>query len=521
MAQITLPASDQESRARLRVGLRLQDRWCLEELIGVGGMAAVYRASHKNGRSAAIKILHIELSQISEIKERFLDEGYASNQVKHPGTVQILDDGVGPDGAIYLVMELLDGETLEERLSRCGDSLPVLDVLALVDPLLEVVVAAHKCGIVHRDIKPENIFLTRTGTVKLLDFGIARMPDSRRSSRTQSGATLGTPAYMSPEQARGRWEQLDARSDLFSVGATMFTLLTGQAIHQGETLNELLLAAMTVQVPSVAKVAPHLSREIVNLVDRALQLDPNQRFQTAEEMLQAVQAARLVLETRYSQHGYTLSPPVAGQQVEPMTSRDGKGTYRPVMMSETQFEFRERRGWWPVGIACLLAAGAVLTLVWTREIPDDAEKVGETGVKQSSMQSAVAPELRAGAELDAAPHLDAAVEPDARAAPDAAAKVNPAASGLEPKAHKGNNPARPALAATAGPPQSSIHSAKPGSESSSSDTSEAASPQLDSAHSNDAIRTVDSSPTEESKTPAKNSAESSSEPTFDPLKLRR
>ncbi len=162
-------------RARQRIGQTLRNRWRLDVLLGVGGMAAVYAATHRNGTRVAIKMLHTELSASQDIRSRFMREGYAANAVGHDGAVKVLDDDTAEDGSLYLVTELLDGETLEDRRVRGGGQLSEDDVLSVADQLLDVLVAAHAKGVIHRDIKPANIFLSRSGQLKVLDFGIARL----------------------------------------------------------------------------------------------------------------------------------------------------------------------------------------------------------------------------------------------------------------------------------------------------------------------------------------------------------
>ncbi len=235
--QLLSSEEEQTRRAELRVGELIRGRWRLDVLLGMGGTAAVYAATHRNGKRVAIKMLHGELSSNVSIRQRFIDEGYVANRVGHPGAVSVIDDDIAEDGSVFLVMDLLEGETLEGRLRRYGRLRPS-EVLLLTIGLLDVLAAAHDKGIVHRDIKPDNIFITREGDVKLLDFGIARLIQPGRARTTQSGATMGTPAFMAPEQARGRWEQLDGRTDLWGVGATMFVQLTGRQVHEADTVNE-------------------------------------------------------------------------------------------------------------------------------------------------------------------------------------------------------------------------------------------------------------------------------------------
>src|SRR6185369_2487424 len=281
-------------RSKQRVGRTLKDKWRLDELIGVGGMAAVYSATHtNNGKRVAVKMLHAELSVGSgEIKTRFLREGRVANKVQHPGAVEVIDDEVDDDGTVYLVMELLDGETLAHRFERKARSLVIEEVLLVADQVLDVLTATHEKQIVHRDIKPDNIFLTRTGGVKLLDFGIARLRElSTESSATRSGSTMGTPAYMAPEQARARWDEVDARTDLWAVGATMFKLLTGRVVHVADTVNEQLLAAMTVPAPPIATLVPTAPIPVLQIVDKALAFNKDGRWANARSMQQAIRDA--------------------------------------------------------------------------------------------------------------------------------------------------------------------------------------------------------------------------------------
>ncbi len=279
--------------ANARVGTWLRDKWKLDALLGIGGMAAVYSATHRNGKRAAVKMLHPQSAADPSLRARFLREGYLANQVGHPGAVSILDDDITEEGYVYLVMELLEGDTLEDLRIENGGTLTVHDVLPIVDQTLDVLVAAHDRKIVHRDIKPANLFVTLHGTVKVLDFGIARLDDTSaaRTATTTFASAMGTVGFMAPEQARGRWEFVDARTDLWSLGATMFELLTGHLVHQAATSNEMLLAAMTQHATPIAGRVPGLHQATATIVDRALAYERDDRWPDARTMQNAVRAA--------------------------------------------------------------------------------------------------------------------------------------------------------------------------------------------------------------------------------------
>ncbi|MCS6900237.1 MAG: serine/threonine-protein kinase, partial [Myxococcales bacterium] len=207
-----------------RVGTTLRGKWTLERLLGVGGMAAVYESVHtKLGRRDAVKILHPSIARSADARQRFEQEALAVNRLQHPGAIEVRDIEVTEDGAPFLVMELLEGESLADRLRSQGP-LPAEDVFRYAEQILNVLEAAHAAGIIHRDIKPDNLFLLRDGRVKVLDFGVARLRQQNApGTPTRTGALIGTVAYMAPEQVSGR-SDLDGRADLFSVGATMFRL---------------------------------------------------------------------------------------------------------------------------------------------------------------------------------------------------------------------------------------------------------------------------------------------------------
>jgi len=275
--------------ARARLGRVVRRNWRLDALLGVGGMAAVYAATHRNGSRAAIKMLH-PLVATDEARRRFLREGYLASSVQHPGVVQVRGDDEAEDGSMFLVMELLQGESLESYAGR-RIHLPAAEALAVAEQILDVLVAAHARKIVHRDVKPENVYLCADGRVKLLDFGIARLHEVSRSSvATHHGFLLGTPTYMAPEQARGDWEVVDGRTDVWSVGATLFRVLTGRTVHQGNSHVELLIAASGTPAPRVREVQASVPELVAALVDRALAFDVSERWSSSAEMLESVRS---------------------------------------------------------------------------------------------------------------------------------------------------------------------------------------------------------------------------------------
>jgi len=283
--------------ATSRLGTVLKGKYRLDAILGMGGMAVVYKATHRNKAEYAIKMLLPEQSMATEIRSRFLREGYAANSVKHAGAVRVLDDDVSEDGAAFLVLELLHGVACDKLSADCGGRLPVHAACEIALQTLEVLEAAHANGIIHRDIKPANLFVLRDGTIKVFDFGIARVRETMTGGAhtTGSGMLLGTPAFMAPEQALGKAKDVDLRVDVWATGATLFTLLSGAQVHDGDTPRDLLMRLITQPARSLAVVAPEVPRPIVEVVDRALDIDREGRFPTARAMRDALEAAMLRL----------------------------------------------------------------------------------------------------------------------------------------------------------------------------------------------------------------------------------
>jgi len=289
LSAVTSEEMDLIGVAASRVGTTLHGKYQIDKVLGVGGMGIVYAATHRNGKRFAIKLLHPEFSSRRDIRTRFLREGYVANAVNHPGVVAVLDDDMTDDGSAFLVMELLDGSTVEALGARPGSRMPLREALGIAYQLLDVLDAAHTKTIVHRDIKPANLFVIRDGQVKVLDFGLARLRDATTGlNTTRTGETMGTPAFMPPEQARGDVSAIDPRTDIWAAGATIFTALSGRLVHDGDNARQVMVRAATMPAPSLASVIPEAPASVVQLLAKALEFDKAQRWSSAAAMRDAV-----------------------------------------------------------------------------------------------------------------------------------------------------------------------------------------------------------------------------------------
>ena len=280
-------AADLEELARERVGQTVGGKWTLESLIGVGGVAAVYAARHKNGNRVAIKILHERFHREKTIRQRFLREARIANQVDHPAVVRFQDDGLTDDNAPFLVTELLSGKNLEDARQAEGGTLPLEEVKRIGSLVLSVLEIAHAAGVIHRDLKPANLFRKDDGTLYVLDFGLARALEDTDDGGSSAGALtsadslLGTVGYMAPEQAQGRWDLVGPQTDLFAVGATLMKLTTGLDIHESQTAQGRLVLAATKPVPKTRERAPQVPQDFADALDKALAFSQKDRFSSA------------------------------------------------------------------------------------------------------------------------------------------------------------------------------------------------------------------------------------------------
>lgn len=254
--------------------------------LGAGGMGEVYRARDTRlDRDVALKVLPEDLSRDPHALLRFEREAKAVAALSHPNILAVYDFGTERD-VTYLVTELLEGETLRERLRQSG--LTWRKAVEIGTSVADGLAAAHARGIIHRDLKPENVFLTDTGLVKILDFGLARMEktpaahDQTVTLHTQPGTILGTVCYMSPEQVRG--QPADARSDVFAFGCVLHEMLTGSRAFNGDTRADVMTAVLTQEPAGVTSCLSGLPTELDRTVARCLQKNPRQRFQSCDDL---------------------------------------------------------------------------------------------------------------------------------------------------------------------------------------------------------------------------------------------
>jgi hypothetical protein len=275
---------------QIAAGDLLGGKYRIGARLGEGGMGAVFAAENIDiGRRVAIKVLHPDYASDQDLAARFRQEARAAAAIGHPGIVDVLDLGVTESGSTYIVMERLDGETLGGRVAREG-RLPVAEAVRVVDAVLDALAAAHAAGIIHRDLKPDNVFLPARGPVaaKLLDFGISKFAGGDGDvALTQSGVVMGTPLYMSPEQARGE-RAIGAATDIYAVGAILYEALAGRPPFHGRSYNEVIARVMMEPHPPLGSKRPETPPALCALVDAMLAKDPAERPAGADSARRAL-----------------------------------------------------------------------------------------------------------------------------------------------------------------------------------------------------------------------------------------
>ena len=359
-------------------GRSLGDKYRLVRALGRGGMGAVYEATHTQlGRRVAIKVVHDRFAGDEVAAGRFLREARAASAIGHPNIAEVYDIGVEPDGTRYMVMELLEGRTVGDALRDEGRLAPGR-ALEIARQALSGLVAAHARGIVHRDIKPANLFLTRTHEgreqLKILDFGVSRnvVDDATLQGLTRPGTIVGTPAYMSPEQARGA-KEIDARSDVWAMGVVLFELLTGTRPYRAGSYNELILKITQEPVPSLRSRAPDLPEAVVAAVERALVKDTDSRYADATQFLEDVTHALTRVDTPSA-----LPAPNAPPAVDELEETLPPGETLAAARSGVGTERARRRAWPWKRIAWY---GLTLPLAWgMAAVPADYIWIGATSI---------------------------------------------------------------------------------------------------------------------------------------------
>ena len=367
-------------------------KYRLTRLLGRGGMGAVWEGTHTSlGARVAVKFIDAEYADSPEARSRFENEARAAARLRSRHVVEVYDHGVSDDGRPFIVMEFLQGEPLDKRLDRLG-RLPARETAQIVVQICRALAKAHAANIVHRDLKPENVFLVwddeeRTDVVKVVDFGIAKFNDAsmNSSSATRTGSLLGTPHYMSPEQARGL-RSVDSRSDLWSVAVIAYRCIVGVLPFEGEAVGDLLVKLCTAQVPVPSQIAPDVPPSFDAWLAKALTRDPAQRFQTAAQLSESLAAVcGLVVRGQHQKDvgsgGYL---PVDGGAFSPATHDSHSGTFRGVPAAGA-------------GLPLALLTGAPTTQT-PAPAPAKAQQVGRRG--SDGAGRAGEPRHRRGAGLE-------------------------------------------------------------------------------------------------------------------------
>lgn len=387
-------------------------RYRITSLLGEGGMGSVYLAVQPAiGSRVAIKVLSEQCSRSPELLERFFSEAKAVNLIRHENIVSVIDLSTLPDGRPFIVMEFIDGHTLGSIVRRGGA--PLGGVMQVMGEVLSALGAAHAIGIVHRDLKPDNVLVTAEGHAKVLDFGIAKLAPGLHdhASRTKTGALLGTPSYMAPEQISGA-ANVDARADIYAAGILLFEAVTGQVPFTGASIFDVMRAQVDQAPPSPRALRADLPPSIEDVILTALAKDPAMRFQSAQAMAQALVHAATTLPPDQWRPLSTRGAPrisASGSPTPQLTPASPSAVAPPTVPAAPPTEARTRRTGLIIGVIALVAvaAGVTLLAVGRRGANDDVPATG-------SAVAVVVPPPPADASLPLqAPLVDGAMPIDA------------------------------------------------------------------------------------------------------------
>lgn len=314
------------------IGHTLGGRYRLETLLGQGGMSAVYRADDPNLRRAvAIKLIHGHLAGDPEFVRRFEEEAAAVAQLRHPNIVQVYDFNHDGD-TYYMVLEFVPGETLYDKLRQlnsAGVRMPLEEVVAITTTLCEAVDYAHRRRMIHRDLKPANVMITPPGQAILMDFGIVKIVGG--DTQTATGAMIGTVAYMAPEQIRG--ERADHRTDIYALGVMLFEMVSGQRPFQGDSAPATMMMHLTEPVPDVRRLNSSVPAALVAVIEKAMAKAPEQRYQTAAEMVAALTAVARGVPAETPTAAATVALPPAAGMTHPTAQIRGAAEIEPASRS--------------------------------------------------------------------------------------------------------------------------------------------------------------------------------------------
>ena len=413
-------APPQSADPLLAIGSLIDGKYEVRRQLGSGGMGAVYEGFHRLiERKVAIKVLHPHVSGDSDIINRFLNEARITAELGCENIVEVSDMGVTPTGAPYLVMEYLEGETLGDRIHARG-ALPIPEAAEIIIAILRGLAEVHKAGVVHRDLKPDNVFLsdrkyddgTTKLVVKLLDFGISKMarPGTDGLHLTQTGAVIGTPWYMSPEQARGG-KGVDHRTDIYATGLLLFEALIGSRPFAADNYNELMYVISNEDPPLPSRSRPDLPEGLEEVVLKALARDPDRRFRSASEFLSAL--APYAPDSIWADSGEFRSS--SASDFTGISPQKGGYVGRDSISTYPDQPQRGRGAWMLVGVGVVLAVSSSIAvgILMRDETGPTANPAAVVSAVADAGPADAASQLDE-AEAEVAPPGDGDVEPDRR-----------------------------------------------------------------------------------------------------------